>query len=58
MKDYEIVERSSGYWIVDGEGYSQGPYDSIKDCYDDIPPEADVQHILPNVDKDIGLFDK
>ena len=35
MKEYEIVERSSGYWIVDGEGYTQGPYNTIKDAEDD-----------------------
>ena len=46
MKEYEIVERSSGYWVVDGEGYAQGPYDTIKDAEDDIPPTADLQYPL------------
>ena len=22
----EIVERSSGYWIVDGHGFTEGPF--------------------------------
>ena len=54
-KEYEIVERSSGYWIVDGEGYAQGPYDTIKDCHDDLPPTADVQYplsMMPSDDND------
>jgi len=48
-KEYEIVERSSGYWIVDGEGFAQGPYDTIKDAEDDIPPLAQLQYPLLNV---------
>jgi hypothetical protein len=37
---------SSGYWVVDGEGYAQGPYDTVKDAEDDIPPTADLQYPL------------
>lgn len=46
MKDYEVVERSSGFWIVDGEGYAQGPYDTIKDAEDDVPQLAQLQYPL------------
>ena len=46
MKEYEIVERSSGYWIVDGEGYTQGPYNTIKDAEDDVPNGAYLQYPL------------
>tara|TARA_R100001377_G_C3154195_1_gene97384 strand:- start:400 stop:573 length:174 start_codon:yes stop_codon:yes gene_type:complete len=49
MKNYEIVERSSGYWVVDGEGYAQGPYDTIKDADDDVPPNAQLQYPLKKV---------
>ena len=28
--EWEIVERSSGYWITDGKGNPDGPYDSIE----------------------------
>ena len=49
MKNYEIVERSNGYWIVDGEGYAQGPYDTIKDADDDVPPNAQLQYPLKKV---------
>ena len=49
-KAYEIVERSSGYWIVDGEGYAQGPYDTIKDAEDDLPSEAPLQYPLLNIE--------
>ena len=51
MKEYEIIEKDDGYWVIDSGGYSQGPYDSIKDCHDDIPLEADIQYplsILPS----------
>jgi hypothetical protein len=46
MKDYEIVERSSGYWIVDGEGFAQGPYDTIQDAEDDVPQLSQLQYPL------------
>ena len=46
MKDYEIIERSSGYWIVDGKGYAQGPYDTVKDAEEDVPTEAYLQYPL------------
>ena len=46
MKEYEIVERESGYWIVDGEGYAQGPYDTIDDCEGDMPKNAYLQYPL------------
>tara|TARA_R100000329_G_scaffold144015_1_gene128439 strand:+ start:437 stop:646 length:210 start_codon:yes stop_codon:yes gene_type:complete len=49
MKNYEIVERSSGYWIVDGDGYTQGPYDTIQDADEDIPTLAQVQYPLLDV---------
>tara|TARA_Y100000114_G_scaffold145089_1_gene154363 strand:- start:211 stop:366 length:156 start_codon:yes stop_codon:yes gene_type:complete len=50
MKEYEIVERSSGYWIVDGEGFAQGPYDTLKDAEDDVPPTANLQYPLLNTE--------
>ena len=50
MKEYEIVERSSGYWLVDGEGYAQGPYDTIKNAEDDIPPLVQVQYPLLSIE--------
>jgi hypothetical protein len=34
---YEIVERSSGYWIVDGFGYLNGPYDTVEEASQDVP---------------------
>jgi len=46
MKNYEIVERDSGYWVIDETGDAQGPYDMIKDCHDDIPLSAGVQYPL------------
>ena len=58
MKNYEIVERSSGYWIVDGDGYAQGPYDTIKDADEDIPTLAQVQYPLldaQEIEKQQGL---
>ena len=47
MKEYEIVERSSGYWITDNFGVVNGPYDSIKEAADDIPRQAALQYPLP-----------
>ena len=35
--EYEIVERSSGYWIVDGIGYINGPYDTVEEAAKDVP---------------------
>jgi len=46
MKDYEIVERSSGFWVVDGEGYAEGPYDTVDDASDDVPQPAQLQYPL------------
>ena len=46
-KEYEIVERSSGYWITDGEGNPIGPYDSIEDAQKNIPREGQLQYPLP-----------
>lgn len=46
MKNYEIVERSSGFWIVDGEGYAEGPYETIKDAEHDVPQLAQLQYPL------------
>ena len=37
MKEYEIVERSSGYWITDDHGVLNGPYDTVDEAEDDIP---------------------
>lgn len=54
MKNYEIVERSSGYWIVDGEGYAQGPYDTIKDAGEDVPSTAQLQYPLLDVPETDG----
>ena len=45
-KEYEIVERSSGYWITEGEGNPDGPYDSIEDAQDNVP-EGQLQYPLP-----------
>ena len=46
-KEYEIVERSSGYWITDGEGNPDGPYDSIEEAMVDIPRDGQLQYPLP-----------
>ena len=46
MKKYEILDKDDGYWIIDETGHTQGPYDAIKDCHDDLPPTADVQYPL------------
>lgn len=37
MNNYEIIERSSGYWIVDDWGVVNGPYDSVKEAAVDVP---------------------
>ena len=31
------MERSSGYWIVDGFGYLNGPYDTVEEASQDVP---------------------
>ena len=36
MNEYEIVERSSGYWIVDGIGYVNGPYSTVEEEVNEI----------------------
>ena len=43
--EYEIVERSSGYWIVDDWGVVNGPYDTIEECASDVP-EGQLQYPL------------
>ena len=45
--EYEIVERSSGYWIVDDFGVVNGPYDTVDEAEDDIPRRAALQYPLP-----------
>jgi hypothetical protein len=45
-KLYEIVERSSGYWIVDDFGVLNGPYDTVEDAQMDVPPSGDLQFPL------------
>ena len=55
MKNYEILDKDDGYWIIDETGHTQGPYDAIKDCHDDLPPTADVQYplsMMPSDDND------
>tara|TARA_Y100001938_G_C7954532_1_gene361037 strand:- start:613 stop:786 length:174 start_codon:yes stop_codon:yes gene_type:complete len=46
MKDYEIVRKSDGLYLFDGE-YFQGPYNSIEDAQEDVSSEAQVQYNLP-----------
>ena len=45
--EYEIVERSSGYWITDNFGVVNGPYDTVDEAEDDIPRQAALQYPLP-----------
>jgi hypothetical protein len=45
--EYEIVERSSGYWITDSLGVLNGPYDTVDEAEDDIPTQATLQYPLP-----------
>ena len=47
MKEYEIVERSSGFWIVDDFGVVNGPYDTVEEACMDVPPSGDLQYPLP-----------
>ena len=35
--EYEIVERSSGYWITDDFGVVNGPYDTVEEAEKDVP---------------------
>ena len=44
--EYEIVERSSGYWIVDGIGYVNGPYSTVEEASQDVP-QGQLQYPLP-----------
>jgi len=46
----EIVERSSGYWIVDGHGYADGPYDTVKEAQS-IPEEKEEEVVNKGVGK-------
>jgi hypothetical protein len=46
MKEYEIIERSSAYWIMDEWGAVNGPYDTIEEAAKDVP-EGDLQYPLP-----------
>lgn len=46
MKHYEVIEEPNGFWIIDDEGYHQGPYETSEDAVDDIPPSAQVQYQL------------
>lgn len=36
QKKPEIVERSSGYWVVDNDGVIDGPFDSIREAMDSL----------------------
>lgn len=44
--EYEIVERSSGYWITDDFGVVNGPYDTVNEAENDIPKQAALQYPL------------
>ena len=44
--EYEIIERSSGYWIVDGKGYVNGPYSTVEEASKDVP-SGQLQYPLP-----------
>ena len=46
MKDYEILKRQDGYWIIDEDGHSQGAYQTVEDAQRDIPLGARVQYLL------------
>jgi hypothetical protein len=44
MFKLEIVERSSGYWIVNGMGVVDGPFDNLEEAQDmilEIESESD-----------------
>ncbi|QDP57791.1 MAG: hypothetical protein Unbinned7358contig1001_17 [Prokaryotic dsDNA virus sp.] len=32
MNEFEIVERSSGFWVVDGHGFIDGPFFELEDA--------------------------
>jgi hypothetical protein len=38
-KRMNIVERSSGYWIVDNDGVIEGPFDTIEEAQNYIDKE-------------------
>jgi hypothetical protein len=46
MKEYEIIKRSSGYWIMDEWGVINGPYDTVKEASLDVPKKGDLQYPL------------
>lgn len=46
MIEYEIVERSGGYWIVDDWGVVNGPYGSVEEAELDVP-KGQLQYPLP-----------
>lgn len=37
-----IVERSSGYWVVDNDGVIDGPFDTIQDAQQYINKEEEI----------------
>tara|TARA_Y100000593_G_scaffold42881_1_gene82079 strand:+ start:947 stop:1099 length:153 start_codon:yes stop_codon:yes gene_type:complete len=43
--EYEIVERSSGFWIVDDWGVVNGPYDTVEEADKDVP-QGQLQYPL------------
>ena len=45
-ENWEIVERSSGYWIVDGWGVVNGPYDTVEEAQADVPASKPRQYPL------------
>ena len=53
--EYEIVERSSGYWIVDDFGVVNGPYDTVEEAEKDVP-KGDLQYPLPLIPKKITFM--
>jgi|TARA_R110000824_G_scaffold103553_1_gene246012 hypothetical protein len=45
-REYEIVERPSGFWIVDDFGVLNGPYSTVEEASADVPASADLQYPL------------
>lgn len=45
-ENWEIVERSSGYWIVDSWGVVNGPYDTVDEALADVPRSKQLQYPL------------
>jgi hypothetical protein len=45
-KEYEIIERSDGYWVVDNFGVLNGPYDSVEEAERDVPQGQLLQYPL------------